>query len=77
MSETNGYPNIHTVTASDPPFLFHRGEGYERHRLPVGTQVIYANPALPPIRDRRSAIEHAIDHPEGRRDEYCRGDQPQ
>jgi hypothetical protein len=64
MSETSGYPNIHTVTPSDPPFLFHRGEGYERHRLPAGTRVIYANPALPPIADRRSAIEHAVDHPE-------------
>jgi len=65
MSKTNGSSNLHMVTASDPPFLFHRGEGYERHRLPVGTTVIYPNPPLDPVPDRRAAISHAIDHPEG------------
>ncbi|MFQ5415170.1 MAG: lactate racemase domain-containing protein [Phycisphaerae bacterium] len=63
MTDANGAPNIHTVTAADPPFLFHRGEGYERHRLPVGTTVIYANPPSAPLPDRRAAIETAIDHP--------------
>jgi len=57
--------NIHTVTAADPPFLFHCGEGYFRHRLPVGTHVLYPNPPLPPLPDRQAAIVHAIDHPEG------------
>ena len=57
--------NLHIVTASDPPFLFHCGEGYERHRLPVGTTVIYPHEPIEPIADRRAAIEHAIDHPEG------------
>ncbi|MBI4718903.1 MAG: DUF2088 domain-containing protein [Planctomycetes bacterium] len=61
----NGSGNIHTVTADDPPFLFHRGEGYTRHRLPVGTQVIYPNAPLEPLPDRRAAIEHALDHPLG------------
>jgi len=65
MEETNGSSNIHSVTSSDPPFLFHRGEGYKRHRLPIGSKVIYANPALPPLPDRRAAIRHAIDHPLG------------
>ncbi len=65
MSSKNGLPNIHTVTASDPPFLFHRGEGYGRHRLPEGTRVIYPNEPLTPLPDRRAAIENAIDHPEG------------
>ena len=58
-------PNIHVVTADDPPYLFHRGEGFERHRLPVGTSVIYAHPPLPPILDRKSAVEYALDHPQG------------
>ncbi len=62
---SNGSNNLHTVTANDPPFLFHRGEGYERHRLPVGTTVIYPNDPLEPLPDRRAAITHAIDHPEG------------
>ncbi len=57
--------NLHIVTANDPPFLFHCGEGYERHRLPVGTTVIYANPPLEPLPDRRAAILEAINHPEG------------
>ncbi len=58
-------PNIHTVTRDDPPFLFHRGEGFNRHRLPPGTRVIYPNAPLPALPDRRAAIEHAIDHPLG------------
>ena len=65
MNTTNGSTNIHTVRRCDPPFLFHCGEGYERHRLPVGTSVIYANPALEPVADRRAEITCAIDHPEG------------
>ena len=65
MSDGNGCPNIHIVTDADPPFLFHRGEGYERHRLPEGTTVIYPNPALPPLADSRGAVAEALDHPEG------------
>ncbi|MCH7872560.1 MAG: transcriptional regulator, partial [Planctomycetes bacterium] len=65
MTTTNGSTNLHIVTANDPPFLFHCGEGYERHRLPVGTTVIYPHEPLEPIADRRGAIEHAIDHPQG------------
>lgn len=65
MSKQNGTSNIHTVTAADPPFLFHRGDGYARHKLPVGAQVIYGNEPLDPLPDRRAAIEHAIDHPLG------------
>lgn len=65
MANENGFPNIHTVTAKDPPFLFHCGEGFERHRLPVGTSVICRIPPLEPIADRREAVNHALDHPEG------------
>lgn len=65
MSTNNGYPNVHTVTADDPPFLFHCGEGYERHRLDAGTDVIYPNAPLPALPDRAAAIEYALDHPEG------------
>ncbi|MCH7704250.1 MAG: DUF2088 domain-containing protein [Planctomycetes bacterium] len=65
MSRANGSANLHTVTADDPPFLFHRGTGYRRHRLPIGTTVIYPNEPLEPIADRRAAIEYAIDHPLG------------
>jgi len=65
MSKTNGQANIHSVTSDDPPFLFHRGDGYVRHRLPIGTKVIYPNAPLDPLPDRRAAIEHAIDHPLG------------
>ncbi len=65
MTTRNGSPNLHTVTADDPPFLFHCGAGYERHHLPVGTSVIYPNTPLDPLPDRREAIIDAIDHPEG------------
>lgn len=65
MTSRNGSSNIHTVTANDPPFLFHRGEGYERYRLPVGVDVIYPNAAIPPLPDRKAAIDHALEHPLG------------
>ncbi|MFQ5494073.1 MAG: lactate racemase domain-containing protein [Phycisphaerae bacterium] len=65
MSKRNGQRNLHTVTRDDPPFLFHCGEGYERHRLPVGATVIYPNAPLAPLPDARAAIIQAIDHPEG------------
>ena len=65
MVGVNGSSSIHVVTCDDPPFLFHRGEGYTHHRLPTGTAVIYPNPALPALPDRRQAIEHALDHPLG------------
>ncbi len=63
MSECNG--NIHVVTRHDPPYVFHRGEGFELHRLPEGTRVIYPNPPLPGLTDVRGAIEHALAHPLG------------
>jgi hypothetical protein len=65
VTNGNGSPNIHYVTADDPPFFFHRGEGYERHRLPPRTRVIFPNPPLDPLPHRRPGIEHAIDHPLG------------
>ncbi len=57
--------NIHYITASDPPVLFHYGEGFERYRLPLGTRVIYPNAPLDPLPDPTAAIHHAIDHPLG------------
>ncbi|MFQ5422430.1 MAG: lactate racemase domain-containing protein [Phycisphaerae bacterium] len=54
---------IHHVRRSDPPFLFHRGEGYELHRLPVDTRVIYPRPPVPALPDVRAAIEDALTRP--------------
>lgn len=65
MGISNGNDCVHIVTADDPPFMFHRGEGYERHRLPVGSHVIYGKPPLEPVPDRRAAIEMAVDQPLG------------
>ncbi len=56
---------IHHVGRNDPPYLFHCGENFETHHLPVGTRVIYPKPPLPGIADVRGAIAHAIDHPMG------------
>ena len=56
---------VHTVSRSDPAFLFHSGEGFERHRLPEGSLVIYGTPPLAQVDDRVAAINHALDHPEG------------
>ena len=60
MIDSNKRPNLHTVTVDDPPFLFHCGDGYERHRLPVGTTVVYPSPPLKPLPDRRGAIIRAM-----------------
>ena len=45
----NGH--IHTVRRADPPYLFHYGEGYQAHRLPAGTRVVYPKPSLPGMAD--------------------------
>lgn len=57
--------NIHIVTERDPAFLFHHGEGFQRHKLPAGTSVIYPNRPVKPVADRRGAIAHALDNPLG------------
>ncbi len=62
---TDDPPCIHYVGRDDPPYLFHAGENFELHRLPIGTRVIHPKPPLPGITDVRAAIEHAIDHPLG------------
>ncbi len=56
---------IHHVSRSDPPYLFHRGEGFELHRLPEGTRVIYPKPPVPALPDVRAAIEDALAKPMG------------
>lgn len=61
-TEANGC--IHHVGRDDPPYLFHCGENFQTHRLPVGTRVIYPNPPLPGIVDVPSAVARAIDHPQ-------------
>jgi len=63
MSDSQNNGCIHTVSRSDPPFLFHCGEGYERHRLPVGTRVVYPKPPIPGLPDVRAAIEKALAEP--------------
>ncbi|MCH8053038.1 MAG: DUF2088 domain-containing protein [Planctomycetes bacterium] len=63
MQPSSGNDLIHTVSKSDPPYLFHRGEGYERHRLPAGTRVICARPPLPGVADVRATIEDALANP--------------
>ncbi len=64
-SNPSGHDCIHYVGRDDPPYLFHRGENYQLHRLPVGTRVIYPKPPLPGIVDVRAAVESAIDNPLG------------
>ena len=63
MSSGEGNGCIHMVAKSDPAFLMHCGEGYQRHRLPAGTRVIYPRPPLPGLPDVPAAIEDALSHP--------------
>jgi lactate racemase-like protein len=58
-------PFIQYVRKDDPPFLFHRGEGFERHKLPTDTRVILPKPPVPGIPDVQNAIENALDNPLG------------
>lgn len=61
MPET---PLIHTLDGKEK-LVLHCGERFVHARLPEGTRVIYPPPPLPPIRDVRAAIDHALAHPEG------------
>jgi hypothetical protein len=56
---------VHQVAASDPPYLFHRGEGFVTHRLPAGARVIYPKPPIPGIPDVRGATRQAVENPLG------------
>lgn len=64
MSDGDGSGCIHFVGRDDPPYLFHCGEGYQLHRLPVGTRVIFPRPALDGVPDARAAIEDALANPQ-------------
>ncbi len=55
--------NIYYVRKNDPPFFFHRGEGFFRTPLPEGTRVIYAPPPVPAVPDLRAALRRALETP--------------
>ncbi len=65
ITKNGDSPYTHFVGSDDPPYLFHCGENFEMHKLPVGTRVLLPKPPLPGIRDVRGAINHALDHPLG------------
>ena len=46
-------------------YLFHNGESFRYHTLPVATRVVYPPPPLPPIRDVDGSIEQALENPVG------------
>jgi hypothetical protein len=51
------------VDERTPPLLVHSGESFRLQKFPLGTRVIYPPDALPPIRDVRGAIRHALANP--------------
>jgi hypothetical protein len=53
------------VDERTPPLLVHEGEGFRLQKFPLGSRVIYPPDALPPIRDVRGAIRHALANPHG------------
>jgi hypothetical protein len=55
--------HIHYVRKKDPPFFFHRGEGFVRQRLPEGTRVIYPPPAMAGLPDLRASLRAALENP--------------
>jgi lactate racemase len=53
------------VDERTPPLLVHEGEGFRLQKFPLGSRVVYPPDALPPIRDVRGAIRHALANPHG------------
>ena len=51
------------VDERTPPLFVHSGERFKLQRFPMGTRVIYPPDPLPPIRDVRGAIRHALANP--------------
>ena len=51
------------VDERTPPLLVHQGEGFHLQRFPLGTRVIYPPESLPPIKDVKGAIRHALLNP--------------
>lgn len=53
------------VERSTPPILFHHGESFRLHKLPVGARVVYPNEPLDGIDDVEAAIVDALANPLG------------
>src|SRR5215469_12790766 len=53
------------LEGSSAPRLMWKGEGLLSVKFPAGTRVLYPNPTIAGLRDRKAAIEYAIAHPEG------------
>ncbi len=63
MSPRPGF--VFETDRSSPPCLIWHGEGFRLERLPVGTRIVYAPEPLDPLRDPRSHIRWALEHPLG------------
>jgi hypothetical protein len=63
----NGIPDrshlVQYVEDDRKRYLLHYGEGFLFERFPKGTRVIYPPPPLPGLRDFRSALAQAVEHP--------------
>ncbi len=53
------------VDERTPPTLFHYGEGFRLERLPLGSRVVYPAEPQPGLRDLDTAVDRALDQPEG------------
>ncbi len=53
------------VERSTPPILFHHGESFRLHKLPVGARVVYPNEPLDGLDDVDAAIADALANPLG------------
>lgn len=54
---------VHLEAGSAPRLMWY-GEDLLSVKFPAGTRVMYANPTIPGLRDRRGAIRYALAHPE-------------
>ena len=55
--------NIEYIDRRSPPQVVFHGTRFKELSLPIGSRVIYPNPAMQPLRDPRAAIRYALDHP--------------
>ena len=64
MDETKSN-NIRILDNDSLPRYMHYAEDFITVKMPAGTRVLYANPPMKPLKNRRAAIRYALNHPEG------------
>lgn len=63
--EVNDNPSVVFLDEDSAPRYLHYAEDFMTYRFPAGTRVLYSNPPMKPIANRKAAIRYALNNPEG------------